>query len=317
MRLTPKLMGGFLTVALLTLVVSYFTGMAVQKDSMDNFQEVGGDILPGNIALARMTSELYHTAMMVSRFAEKRDIEDRLEIERSLSTLNTYKTMYMVYQPEDNVLHSKVDGLIQRFSSYITEYILKIQKHGKEEELQEIKLKIEGIVNDFVSSVTPHIENKFIESYKKLEATKQETVNAHRMLVGSGVVIFIIASGLSLFISHFLSRPLIKFRDAALEIGKGKLDINLPATSEDEIGELADAFNNMVGNLSAAQEGLLSANKQLKKEVAERMEAEKEIKTRVRELEEFYDMSVSRELKMKELKEEIKKLKAQSSTGLE
>jgi hypothetical protein len=42
------------------------------------------------------------------------------------------------------------------------------------------------------------------------------------------------------------------------------------------------------------------------------MEAEEEIKQRIKELEEFYDMSVRRELKMKELKDEIKKLKPRS-----
>ena len=45
----------------------------------------------------------------------------------------------------------------------------------------------------------------------------------------------------------------------------------------------------------------------------ERKKAEGEIKKRVKELEEFYEMAVGRELKMKELKEKIAKLEAELS----
>ncbi|HDZ00289.1 MAG TPA: hypothetical protein ENH52_02340 [Nitrospirae bacterium] len=38
------------------------------------------------------------------------------------------------------------------------------------------------------------------------------------------------------------------------------------------------------------------------------LQSEKELKNRVKELEDFYDMAVGRELKMKELKSEIAKL---------
>ncbi|MFZ3136293.1 MAG: hypothetical protein WA126_02750 [Thermodesulfovibrionales bacterium] len=41
---------------------------------------------------------------------------------------------------------------------------------------------------------------------------------------------------------------------------------------------------------------------------------EKELKKRVKELEEFYDMAIGRELRMKELKEEIERLKGELYT---
>lgn len=46
-------------------------------------------------------------------------------------------------------------------------------------------------------------------------------------------------------------------------------------------------------------------------DITERKEMEKEIRERIVELEDFYEMSVGRELRMKELKKEIKKLKAE------
>jgi PAS domain S-box-containing protein len=47
-------------------------------------------------------------------------------------------------------------------------------------------------------------------------------------------------------------------------------------------------------------------------DITERREMEKEIREKIVELEEFYEMSVGRELRMKELKKEIKKLKVES-----
>ncbi|MEW6586300.1 MAG: PAS domain S-box protein [Nitrospirota bacterium] len=45
------------------------------------------------------------------------------------------------------------------------------------------------------------------------------------------------------------------------------------------------------------------------RDITEHKQAEKEIKKRVKELQEFYDMAVSREIRMKELKETIKEMK--------
>ncbi|NOZ69670.1 MAG: PAS domain S-box protein [Deferribacteres bacterium] len=46
-------------------------------------------------------------------------------------------------------------------------------------------------------------------------------------------------------------------------------------------------------------------------DITERKDMEKELKERVEELEKFYEMAVGRELRMKELKEEIKKMKSE------
>lgn len=49
------------------------------------------------------------------------------------------------------------------------------------------------------------------------------------------------------------------------------------------------------------------------RDVTERRRAREELKNRVKELEEFYDMAVGRELKMKELKEDIEKFRVETA----
>ncbi|TAL28402.1 MAG: PAS domain S-box protein [Nitrospirae bacterium] len=59
--------------------------------------------------------------------------------------------------------------------------------------------------------------------------------------------------------------------------------------------------------------GEITAILEITRDVTERKKTDTEIKERVEELEKFYEMSVGRELKMKELKEEIAQLKADLS----
>ena len=249
MNINRKLLIGFLVISILTLSISYMSGLLVQEETINSFQEVGGELLPGNVALARMTTELYHALVLLSKFAETGELEDKQKIEKALSTMSTYMTMHRLYHPEDEAWHKNVEESIQRFSSYITEYVLMIQRDGKEKDLQKVKLKIDEMLDNFISSVNPHIEAELNNSFKKLEATKQKYFMARRLLLGSSIAILFAAFGLSLFMSRLLSRPILKLRNAAMEIGKGRLDIDLQAASKDEIGELASAFNEMIINL--------------------------------------------------------------------
>jgi C4-dicarboxylate-specific signal transduction histidine kinase len=56
---------------------------------------------------------------------------------------------------------------------------------------------------------------------------------------------------------------------------------------------------------------LLKANEKLKLEIEIKSKTENELRSKINELEKFYEMSVGRELKMKELTEENEKLKSE------
>jgi PAS domain S-box-containing protein len=49
--------------------------------------------------------------------------------------------------------------------------------------------------------------------------------------------------------SRTISKPIKTLRNAAIEIGKGNLDVKVEIQSKDEIGQLAKSFNNMATNL--------------------------------------------------------------------
>ncbi len=113
------------------------------------------------------------------------------------------------------------------------------------------------------------------------------------VLILGGIVVTIINTA--------LTRPISELIKGAHEISGGNLKYRVNIIRKDEIGELAESFNAMTESLS-------EANKVLNEEIAERLRVEDDLNKRVHELEDFYNMSVGRELRMKELKTNIENL---------
>ncbi|MBN1903561.1 MAG: response regulator [Deltaproteobacteria bacterium] len=59
----------------------------------------------------------------------------------------------------------------------------------------------------------------------------------------------ILAVLISIFLSKKITKPVIDLRDAARKVGEGDLNSHIEITSDDEIGELAKSFNQMIVDL--------------------------------------------------------------------
>ncbi len=73
-------------------------------------------------------------------------------------------------------------------------------------------------------------------------------------------VVFIIGILIGFWLARNISIPVLALRDAANKVGEGDLTQRVVNKSGDEIGELAIAFNMMVGDLGKAREELRKAN---------------------------------------------------------
>ena len=63
------------------------------------------------------------------------------------------------------------------------------------------------------------------------------------------------------------------------------------------------------------EDGELTGSVHYMKDITELKKSEEELKNRVEDLEKFYEMAVNRELRMKELKRELRKLKEDKAEG--
>jgi PAS domain S-box-containing protein len=85
---------------------------------------------------------------------------------------------------------------------------------------------------------------------------------------------------LALFISHFISTPITRLKNSAVEIGAGNFDTNIEIKSNDEIGQLGASFKKMAEGLKVTTTSIHKLNN----EITERKKAEQAL----RESEEKY-----------------------------
>jgi diguanylate cyclase (GGDEF)-like protein/PAS domain S-box-containing protein len=88
------------------------------------------------------------------------------------------------------------------------------------------------------------------------------------------IIIFLTASLIAAFFIYFFSRtiskPVENLTKASAEVAKGKLDVKVEVTSEDELGQLAESFNKMVMELKESRDKLLDNSRDLEIKVEKR-----------------------------------------------
>ena len=110
------------------------------------------------------------------------------------------------------------------------------------------------------------VELPVAEAYKTVIAT----------LIISFLIIllsFALAIIAGVYLSKRITKHIINLRDAAVRIGQGRLDTRIEIQKEDEIGDLAAAFNQMTENLRNTTTSIDNLNR----EIAERKRAEERL----------------------------------------
>lgn len=107
--------------------------------------------------------------------------------------------------------------------------------------------------------------------YDEVEAT-QAIRSAEYRLVLMGFFMVIAMVLLALALGKKMVAPIERLAASAVEIGKGNFDISLKVKSHDEIGKLADAFNQMAQNLKATT----ASRDELVREIEQRKRAEEQ-----------------------------------------
>jgi len=145
-------------------------------------------------------------------------------------------------------------------------------------------------------------------------------------------LIIILGFLISFFLVKHLIGPIELFIKSTSEVARGNLDYKLKIKSGDELGQLAENFNQMTKNLKKSQQRLeetrdilevrVKARTHELREQAEGLDEQvktrtKELQERIDELERFHKLTVGRELKMIELKQQIQELEKQIKPSLQ
>jgi nitrate/nitrite-specific signal transduction histidine kinase len=149
-----------------------------------------------------------------------------------------------------------------------------------------------------------------------------------KLIIFQSLIAVILFLGIYIFLFFILEKnifnPLSELRYIISRIQQGDDKAEFTIREENEIGELASGLNDMIKELRRSHDALQEAKTTLEirvkartreiEEVAKSLdqkvkERTSELQERLRELEKFHRLAVGRELKMVELKNEIKILK--------
>jgi len=89
-------------------------------------------------------------------------------------------------------------------------------------------------------------EDEFQTAYVKVNSALSTLIISS--LIG-GVILIVIMTAISLIFGGRIVTPILKIKDVALEIAKGNLRSKINVKSNDEVGELANAFHDMTTSL--------------------------------------------------------------------
>ncbi len=107
----------------------------------------------------------------------------------------------------------------------------------------------EGVMEQFIVIAHPFAADSDMQGtvviYQSLEAIHRTTKRTTHIVFLSAFIAFILTTIFAFFLSTRITSPLRDMKRAAFELSKGNFDTRLPVLSNDEIGQLATAFNQM------------------------------------------------------------------------
>jgi PAS domain S-box-containing protein len=191
------------------------------KKNLDNFEQC-----------LTVSIEATQTAIQIAADNRNRELEEseKEELEEWLYPLkeefSLYRSLMMHFMDLAYRLPNEADDyLVKTIDSHYTNNILPLILSYREDADEEMR------------------EYAF-------EITEEYIPGANRIIIFSTILCLFMAFSAGFSISRSISKPIIRLKDAALEIGKGKLDTRVDIKTKDEVAILAQAFNRMTYDLS-------------------------------------------------------------------
>ncbi|GAH46076.1 unnamed protein product, partial [marine sediment metagenome] len=208
-------------------------------------------MLPGTIELVKLETELYHALFLASKYISGGSSEDKIALEKSLSTMTKYKTKHHYYHFYEDIEHlEKIEEIVQVAGNFITELILLKKKGAGLEDLHILQMRMNKAIGENLTPlINSYVEHHIREADERVKITKRETTAFRKIMIIASMAILFLALIISFFIAQLISKPIIKLKETSQKITEGNLDYKIEVRSKDEVGELAHSFNKMTNNL--------------------------------------------------------------------
>lgn len=143
----------------------------------------------------------------------------------------------------------KINLGVSKYKKIIEEVTLLSSEEKKENALESFRIKGNVSANEIMRNIDTLMENKISIGQNlagRLEMLKIISIISISIALCIGVFLTI---AISLYITEKISKPIGNLVNISKQIAKGDLDVSVEIESEDEIGELATSFSEMIVTL--------------------------------------------------------------------
>lgn len=179
------------------------------------------------------------------------------EIQAGIKMISHQDVLLALYSADDQLIYPVED---QRYSSGLNEEDLKRLANGERISLRQ---RDRGFMNEDISIVTVYLPlyhtftgefSGFIAVASPVSGIQSDINNIRENIILTVLLSGGIAILMSIGFANYLSRRIIRMRNATKEITMGNFDIKLEDNQKDEFDELSHDFNMMVESLKESQE---------------------------------------------------------------
>lgn len=284
LRLRGKFILSFSPLILVILIfgaISIHTLLSIHK----NFSELNRDVTQGATAMIALKADLLSLEGMV-----KDNEIDSERISKSIERLKRLAKKHLEHEslhlePGKKTAHDMMHHAVRIMS--LSQYILKMDKTGWRDTES-------GIIRDAIRqeylALGPILEKHLAIHLQDLTQTEEYIAQKYRqallfVIFAIGTTV-LVTFGMLIYLIRSVLGPIKALKEGAKKVGDGDLDYHLAVKTGDELEELAGEFHDMAmklgqsyalldGKVQMRTRELSEVNAELRKEIAERLQAEK------------------------------------------
>lgn len=246
-----KIGAGFLLVVTLVVLISGFTFWKIDEinTSYQKFNQVSIDKME---IVQGVSVDIANEAVIMRRYSAVGDLTDLVLYDEYKTKANTkldwLSTHLATQEGKDTLVNIKKEKAVYED---ISAKIMDAKQFNKTEDLARY-INQAGAPYKSVMTET----NKLMETTKVYTKQQQQkyddmAVHSQTILVVTNIIVILLSIVIAVAVSRGISLPVREVAEAATKIANGDLTgVPISYKSEDEIGQLANAFNKMLSNLN-------------------------------------------------------------------
>lgn len=157
---------------------------------------------------------------------------------------------------KDHEVIRELEEVVTRLETAVTPLMNLDSTRISSRQINELRLSVFEGIDDFGSIHSVLSAENLVILQRGVQEQERRLDSAVLEFVVLGMVIVVLYTALSIFLSRRISSPILDLTRVTSKMSHGNLEIAAVITTDDEIGELASAFNHMTGEIRRSMAAL-------------------------------------------------------------